>query len=224
MQGFYLINKPAGPTSHDVVDRLREITGEKTIGHAGTLDPQACGLLIIAVGREYTKQIAKFVGMDKEYEAEITFGKTSTTYDAEGKLTEVSGQAPSKEQIEQVLKSLEGEVMQTPPIFSAKRVKGKKAYQLAREGKPVDLEPVRVTIYYIKLIKYKYPKLEILTKVSSGTYIRALANEIGLTLNVGGYLTALKRTKVGEFYLKDAIDLDHITATEDLVKVKIEAP
>ena len=211
--GFLLINKPAGPTSHDIVDKVRKITGVKRVGHTGTLDPFAEGLLIILIGREATKKQIEFLKKDKEYIATLLLGAETDTYDKTGKIAnEYNDKLPIKEKIEEVLKKFEGEILQTPPIYSAKKIKGKKAYELAREGKKVDLKPVKVTIGAIKVISYKVPCLKFHVLCSVGTYIRSLSHDIGRELGCGGYLKKLIRTKSGKFELKDAIGLNKLTS------------
>lgn len=209
-----LINKKSDMTSHDVVDIVRKITGERRVGHTGTLDPFAEGLLIILVGREETRQQAKFLNMDKVYEATIVLGEERDTGDVTGKPVEsrIKNQESkiSKEKILGVLKKFEGEQMQMPSQFSAKKIKGKKAYELARKGENVELKPKKVKIHYIKLLDYKYPELKIETKVSSGTYIRALARDIGRTLSVGAYVSELKRTQIGKYKLKNAQTVEEV--------------
>ena len=207
MFGIFLIDKPAGMTSHDVVDFLRRVTGEKRIGHAGTLDPLATGLMIVAVGREYTKQLDRFLKLDKTYIATATLGANSTTYDSEGGLKEISKEVPEKKTIEKLVVEMVGKQTQMPPIFSAKKIKGKKAYELARAGKEVNLEPKNIEIYEARLIKYEYPEVVFEVKVSSGTYIRTLVHELGEDLGVGAYMTSLTRTRVGEYTFADAVEL-----------------
>jgi len=209
--GFILINKPTGPTSHDVVDALRKITGIRKIGHAGTLDPFASGLLILGVGRDATKKLSIFLKQDKEYIAKIKLGAVSTTYDPEGeiKLTQ-NAEAPGREDIKKVIKKFIGEIKQVPPAFSAKKVKGKKLYELARAGVEVKLKPVSLAVYNIELLNYDWPFLEIKIKCSSGTYIRSLARDIGESLGCGGYLEELCRIKIGEFFLSDALEIPQL--------------
>jgi tRNA pseudouridine55 synthase len=214
--GLFLINKPKGITSHDVVDYLRKVTG-----HAGTLDPMASGLMIVAIGREFTKQILKFSGLGKEYLADVTLGKNSTTHDAEGELTAVSDRELGIEEIKLVLENFIGWQEQTPPIFSAKKIKGKKAYDLAREGKKVELKSVVIEIKSINLINYQYPEIEFGVEVSAGTYIRSLAYDIGVKLKTGAYLSKLIRIKVGSYSLNRAIDLKDIKSPNDLEGVRI---
>jgi tRNA pseudouridine55 synthase len=220
LDGILLIDKPAGWTSHDVVAKIRSLlkkeTGQKVkVGHAGTLDPAAMGLLVILVG-SYCKRAGEFSKLDKTYEAELILGKVSTTGDSEGEITEKSAKKPSKEAIEQVLNGFTGEIQQTPHKFSAMKVGGQRAYKLARAGKEVVLEPRKVTIHGIEDVKYIYPKLNFTTEVSSGTYIRSLAEDIGEKLGTGAYLSALRRTKIGNFDIKDSktltgIEIDKLT-------------
>lgn len=218
MEGILLVDKPAGWTSHDVVAKVRSILrqGLKTtnyklktpkVGHTGTLDPMATGLLVLLLG-SYTKRAAHFSKLDKTYEAEITLGATSTTGDAEGEISpkpQADILKPKKEEIEQVLKSFVGEIEQAPHAYSAVKVGGQRAYALARAGKKVQLEPRKVTVKRLGVKEYKYPKLKIVTEVSSGTYIRSLAEDIGEKLGTGAYLSALRRTQVGPFNIKDAL-------------------
>jgi tRNA pseudouridine55 synthase len=220
LDGILLIDKPAGWTSHDVVAKIRSLlkkeTGQKVkVGHAGTLDPAAMGLLVILVG-SYCKRAGEFSKLDKTYEAELILGKVSTTGDSEGEITEKSAKKPSKEAIEQVLNGFTGEIQQTPHKFSAMKVGGQRAYKLARADKEVVLEPRKVTIHGIEDVKYIYPKLNFTTEVSSGTYIRSLAEDIGEKLGTGAYLSALRRTKIGNFDIKDSktltgIEIDKLT-------------
>jgi tRNA pseudouridine55 synthase len=211
--GFLLVDKPEGMTSHDVVDYLRRITKIKKIGHAGTLDPIATGLLILGIGREATKKLSEFQKLDKEYIAKIKLGVKSDTFDKEGKIEKVQFEKiPKREEIEEVLKSFCGEILQTPPPYSAKKIKGKKAYELARKGIEVKLSPVNVKIYQIEILNYSFPYLEIKVSCSSGTYIRSLANDIGEKLKVGGLIEGLRRTKIGNFKVENAQKLSQINS------------
>lgn len=211
--GFLLVEKPEGISSHDVIDYLRKVTEIKKIGHAGTLDPIATGLLIVGVGREATKQISRFLKMDKEYEAVIRLGAVSDTFDREGKIEQKAiSEIPSRERIEKAVKNFIGRHKQTPPVFSAKKIKGKKLYELARKGEKPTPRPVEVEIYDIQILNYKWPLLEIKVHCSSGTYIRSLAYDIGEKLGVGGYLENLTRTRIGNFKLEKAKDLKEITS------------
>ena len=209
-RGIYNIYKPPGPTSHDMIDRVRELSGEKRVGHAGTLDPFAEGVLIVAVGREYTRQLGGFLKQDKTYRAIIRLGAESDTGDPTGKVINTQGwtlrvDKPNRKQIQEVLKKFKGEIAQVPPAFSAIKIKGRKAYELARKGIAPDLKPRRIKIYSIKILKYRWPHLEIETKVSSGTYIRSLAKDIGQALQTGGYLEKLVRTKIGRFDINKSL-------------------
>lgn len=206
------INKPKGITSHDVVDEVRKATGERRVGHAGTLDPFATGVLVVAVGREDTKKLGKITkDTKKEYTATLALGKTSTTGDPEGIIVPVENlkrlSFPHLNRVKDVLKEFVGEIEQTPPPYSAVKVKGVPAYKLARKGKNVKLPARKVNIYKIELIKYSPPFLEIRVVCSAGTYIRSLAKDIGEKLDVGAYLTELKRTQVGNFKIEDSIPL-----------------
>ncbi|MFH0928608.1 MAG: tRNA pseudouridine(55) synthase TruB [bacterium] len=230
MPGFLLITKPPGPTSFDVVAKIRRLTGEKRVGHAGTLDPFASGLLIVAVGRDYTKQLSDFVGLDKEYEAEICLGATSTTGDPEGIIIKTNSMivtpAPepgsmdergsrvkpgmTTQEIEKVLRSFIGPQLQTPPMYSAKKVAGQKLYSLARKGVVIERKPVSITIHAIELLNYSWPLLTIKARVSSGTYLRTLGEDIGRALGTGAYLTKLRRTSIGPYRIEQALNFSEL--------------
>lgn len=214
--GILLVDKPAGWTSFDVCAKIRgqiraEYTarGEKPtkrqlkVGHAGTLDPFATGLLIILLG-DATSRASEFLKLDKVYEATVELGKTSTTGDPEGELTEVNTTQPTREEIEQVLEQFRGEITQRPPAFSAIKINGQRAYKLARAGKEVVIPERTVTIYELETTDYLYPNLKIRARVSSGTYIRTLAEDIGKALGVGAYCSELRRTHVGQWDIAEA--------------------
>lgn len=209
MNGYLLIDKPKGWTSFDVVAKVRSLarqaTGNKKIkvGHAGTLDPMATGLLIVLVGSA-TKEQDSFMKQDKVYQAEITLGYKSDTYDAEGQLAHVSDEILDTKVISDAVRSFVGDIEQIPPAYSAIKIKGKKAYELARKGVTPEIKPRKVTIYSIDDIKYEYPKLGFDVHVSSGTYVRSLANDIGTKVNLGAYLSSLRRTKIGDYKIADA--------------------
>lgn len=208
-----LIDKPKGITSHDVIDRVRRITGERRVGHAGTLDPNATGLLIVGVGREDTKKLGEITkNTNKTYEAEIFLGEERDTDDIEGKVVNTGSEItqPTESDIKRVLKDFTGELSQVPPAYSAIKIKGRKSYDLARKGKEVKLEPRKVTVHSIELKDYRYPILYIVCEVSSGTYIRSLARDIGRSLGTYGYLKELRRTKVGEFSVEKAQSLQQL--------------
>lgn len=203
MIGFLLIDKPATWTSHDVVGYLRKVTKIKKIGHAGTLDPFATGLLIVGIGRAATKRLDEFKGMPKTYEAEIVFGATSDTFDKDGVLVkQTSATLPSKKEIDLVLLQFVGKQLQTPPMFSAKKIKGKKLYELARKGIEVEREPNEITIYTIKRIKKWRNSIHIQVTCSTGTYIRTLVHDIGQQLGCGAYCKELRRTAIGDYSVK----------------------
>ncbi len=210
--GMVLINKPVGPTSHDIVARVRKLTGIKRVGHAGTLDPFADGLLIILIGREWTRRQAEFLNLSKTYETTIILGATSDTDDLTGKITSLSATTEndvvSLLDIKKVLTSFIGQFDQMPPAYSAKKIKGKKAYELAREGIQPELKPKKITIHSLELLSYTWPRLSFRVTVSSGTYIRALARDIGNHLTCGAYCETLTRTAIGDYALADAYTLE----------------
>ncbi len=210
--GFIIINKSSGPTSHDVVNQLRRITGIRKIGHAGTLDPFASGVLVCAIGRETTKQISLYIKSDKEYKAEIFLGAVSDTYDRTGKIKErdVRNSILIKD-VKKILEKFIGSQKQVPPMYSAVKRGGKKLYELARQGIEVERGFSEIEIYSIKLIKYEWPILKINIKCSTGTYIRSLAYDMGEELGCGAYLNELKRTAVGDFNIKDAVSIKDLT-------------
>ena len=210
--GILLCDKPFGQTSHDVVDSLRKLLGQKKIGHTGTLDPRAAGLMVICLGT--ATKIARFItDVDKTYEAEITLGQRSSTYDAEG----ISPETPfekvpelNESEIVSVLSSFKGAIKQKVPIFSAVKVNGQRLYKSARKGESVDT-PVRdVFVDSIKLIDFKLPKMSLEISCSKGTYIRTIANDIGENIGCGAYLSGLKRTRVGNYSLADALSLKEV--------------
>lgn len=207
--GFLNIYKPKGITSFDVIFKLRKILQIKKMGHTGTLDPLAEGVLIVALS-EATKIIEFMMQHDKAYSAEIILGSESTTYDAEGELKKVSSQKPDLDEVQDVIKTFEGEIDQVPPIYSALKINGKKAYELAREGKKIEMKSRKVNIKDIELIDYNYPAFNIDVECSSGTYIRSLAHDIGKKLGTGAYLNKLLRTKVGHFLLEGSVSLEDL--------------
>ena len=211
-----LIDKPAGMTSFGVVARIRRKLSEKAehrvkVGHTGTLDPFATGLMVILAGKK-TKIAGDYSKLDKVYVATIKLGVTSTTGDPEGVITKkISSRSgfcvPDQELIEQILRSFVGEITQTPPIYSAIKINGERAYKLARKGRTPKIPDRKVIIYELELVSYSYPDLVIRAHVSSGTYIRTLAEDIGKKLEIGAYTTELRRTKVGDFDIKNALSL-----------------
>lgn len=215
-EDILLVDKPAGWTSFDVVAKIRSgiravyrAHGEKPtkrqlrVGHAGTLDPFATGLLIVLRG-DSCKRAGEFLKLDKVYEATIHLGKTSTTGDPEGELTDISDYPPSLQEVSDVLARFTGTIMQTPPAYSAIKINGRRAYQLAREGKEVAVPEREVIIYSLELIEYTYPEIRVRAHVGSGTYIRSLAEDIGTALGTGAYCAELRRTMVGKWQLDQA--------------------
>lgn len=221
--GFLLLDKPIDWTSFDVIAKLRSITGIKKIGHSGTLDPLATGLLIIAIGRDATKNINNFIKLDKTYFATIKLGCVSDTFDLYGTLHNfedsfikqnnyiVSTKIPTLQEIQNALLNFIGEIKQIPPMYSAKKINGQKLYELARKGIIIKREPSLIKIYSINLIDYNYPEFKIEVSCSSGTYIRSLANDIGQILKTGAYITQLRRTKINTFDVSQSITIDKIT-------------
>lgn len=207
-----LIDKPAGITSHDVVDRVRKIFNTRRVGHAGTLDPFATGLLIVGVGAA-TKDLTALVGLDKTYEATARLGATSSTFDPEGTITESVGiREVSLDDVEKTLTHFRGGYEQKAPLHSAKKIGGKKLYELARKGTATEeMRPSKhVTISELVVTRYEWPGLTFRVASSSGTYIRSLADDIGRELGVGAYLTGLRRTRIGTYRIEDATTLDNL--------------
>jgi tRNA pseudouridine55 synthase len=216
--GFLNVYKPVGMTSHDIVAILRKLTKVKQIGHTGTLDPFAQGVLPIAIGK--ATRLIEYLDDEKEYLAEISFGKSTNTYDCDGEVTYETGLKIIQEELLEGLKSFEGEILQTPPIYSALKVKGKKLYEYAREGKEVEIEARKIFIERIELQSFdeKSQKAEVLIKCSKGTYIRSIAHDLGQNLGCGAYLSKLIRTQAGKFFIEDAVLLEDIKTIEDIKK------
>lgn len=215
--GLVLIDKPTDMTSHDVVNIARRAFHTRKVGHAGTLDPFATGLLILGINKG-TKKLTSLVGLDKCYEAEMLLGISSTTDDIEGEKTEAAiTPIPTREELDVVLDCFRGGYAQTAPFFSAKKINGKKLYELARKGKTEGVErPVKeVKIYKLTIEEYAFPKLRFSVHCSSGTYIRAIARDIGEALGGGGYLTALRRTSIGDYHVQNAMTIDALKALRD---------
>ncbi len=210
-QGILLIDKPQGLTSFGVVARIRRVLSEQfgrkiKVGHTGTLDPFATGLMILVI-RPTCKQAQLYTKLDKSYQTKIILGKTSSTGDVEGRITYQSKIRPSRATIEASLEQFKGQIWQTPPIFSAIKIGGKRAYKLAREGRQVEIPKRQVTIYDLEIINYNYPILEIKVSVSSGTYIRSLASDIGKVLGTGAYCQSLRRLSIDQYQVAEAIKL-----------------
>jgi len=210
MKNIIAIWKPKGPTSHDMVYKVRKITGEKKVGHAGTLDPLAEGILVMGITRDGTKQLSELVKKEKEYLATVKLGEVSTTDDDEGEKSTTSDRRPSREEVEEILPKFTGKIMQVPPVFSAIKVSGKRAYDEARKGKEIELEPREILIKEIELIKYEYPLVELRIVTGPGAYIRSIARDLGQELQAGGYLANLIRTRVGDFSKNEAFTLEEL--------------
>ena len=220
MDGLLLIDKPAKWTSFDVVNKVRRVvestctdrTGRKRfpVGHTGTLDPLATGLLVLLLG-SYTKKATELMKLDKAYDVTMRLGMTSTTGDEEGEKQSRSEERPSEEAVLAALAAFTGPLMQTPSAFSAVKVQGRRAYELAHKGQKPELQPRPIHIYSLQFDSYEYPYVQFTAHVSSGTYIRVLVEDIGEKVGVGGYMSALRRTEVGPFKLEDAIRLEEFT-------------
>ncbi len=209
--GLILIDKPIGPTSHDVVAKARRALREKRIGHVGTLDPLATGLLGLLIGAA-TRLSEYLIEKDKHYRAVVRFGRATTTYDAEGETTLETGRVPEPEALEQALAGFRGPVLQRPPAFSAIKRDGQRAYALARKGEDVVLEPRPVVIHALTLVAWDAPEAVLDVHCSAGTYIRSLAHDLGQTLGVGAHLSGLRRTAVGPWTIEQACSLADLEA------------
>ena len=222
-EGIFLIDKPTGLTSHDVVDIVRKKLAVQRVGHTGTLDPLATGLLIILVGRQHTKRQDEFLKQDKQYQVTIKLGVETDSYDSDGQMVKTAPlsilKKITKQDVLLALKKFEGEIDQTVPSFSAVKIKGKKLYQLARQKKTIAKLPVRtVTITRLELLSFddKTPEVELLVDCTSGTYIRSLAHDLGNALGVGGHVTKLRRTKIGQLSVKQATSPQDISKTSSI--------
>lgn len=215
--GFLNIYKPVGMTSHDVVSVLRRVTKIKQIGHTGTLDPFAEGVLPICIGK--ATRLIEYLQDDKEYLATVQFGAATNTFDLDGEKVFTSDKKVSRDDIKEGLKSFEGEILQFPPIFSAIKVKGKKLYEYARKGEEVEIQPRKVVIENIELKNFdeELQQAQILLKCSKGTYIRSIANDLGKNLGCGGYLIKLIRTQAGKFRIENSVQLDGIDVESNLI-------
>lgn len=208
-EGILLLDKPRGKTSFYLVMILRKLLGVQKIGHAGTLDPLATGLMVMLVGKNYTRRSSEFTGHNKEYKTRIQLGLTTDSYDLDGTILSTSPLIPSLDDVEKAIAEFQGTTLQTPPMFSAKKVNGQKLCDLARKGTFFERAPTPVTMK-ISILEYSYPYLNLAVTCSSGTYIRSLAHDIGLTLGCGGAIAALVRTKSGSFVLEDCLGIETI--------------
>lgn len=215
MNGILLVNKSKNKTSFSLVSLLRKLIKIKKIGHAGTLDPFASGLMIMLIGREYTQKSILFTNQSKTYYCKIHLGFSTKSFDSETELKHISDKIPTLAEIKEALTHFQGKIKQIPPMFSAKKIKGQRLYTLARKNIEIERKPIQVEIS-TQLIKYTYPYLELNINCSKGTYIRSIANDIGINLCCGAYLHTLIRTRCGSFYLKDAINQENINKNTNL--------
>src|SRR5512140_3242349 len=206
ISGVLVVDKPVGLTSHDVVQIIRKGTNIRRAGHTGTLDPRASGVLVILIGPAV--RLSEYVSAsDKRYQAIVRLGASTDTYDADGRATSQAQVNITEEQFEAALKQFIGEIEQVPPPYSAVKVKGRKAYEMAREGEEIDLQPRKIKVYNLELLEWAPPEAVIDVYCSSGTYVRSLAHDLGNVLGCGAHLVGLRRTKSGRFTLRDAVPL-----------------
>ena len=206
ISGVLVVDKPVGLTSHDVVQVIRKGTNIRRAGHTGTLDPRASGVLVILIGPAV--RLSEYVSAsDKRYQAILRLGTSTDTYDADGTVVSTSPVTITEQQFEEALKTFIGEIEQVPPPYSAVRVKGRKAYEMAREGEEIDLAPRKIQVYTLELLEWAPPEAVIDVYCSSGTYVRSLAHDLGEKLGCGAHLIGLRRTKSGRFTLRDAVPL-----------------
>lgn len=205
IQGILLVNKPKGKTAFSLVACLRRILGVKKIGHAGTLDPFATGVMVMLVGKSFTRLSDSFLGADKEYIGRVHLGITTDTFDCDGQITNQSDIIPTREMLDEAILHFQGEIEQIPPMYSAKKQNGKKLYELARQGKTVERAPVKIKLQ-TRILGYEYPFVDIAVSCSKGTYIRSIAFDFGVKLGCGGHLVALERVRSGAFRIEDCYD------------------
>jgi tRNA pseudouridine55 synthase len=210
VSGVLVVDKPVGMTSHDVVQIIRRGTGIRRAGHTGTLDPRASGVLVVLIGPAV--RLSEYVSAsDKRYQATLRLGSTTDTFDAEGRITSsASVESITEDQFSKVLTQFVGEIQQVPPPFSAIKIQGRKAYEMAREGEEVELTPRTIHVYSLDLLEWDPPEAVIDVFCSSGTYVRSLANDLGAALGCGAHLIGLRRTKSGRFTLRDAVPLQRL--------------
>jgi tRNA pseudouridine55 synthase len=208
MDRMFLVDKPKGLTSSRVVERIKKKFNVKA-GHTGTLDPLATGLLVVLTDK-FTKNASSFLKLDKAYEVKAVLGIKTDTFDCEGTVLQRCDKEVTREQLEKILKEFYGDIWQTPPIYSAKKITGRKAYQLARKGISVDIPPKKVSIYSLELLEFQFPYFTIACEVSSGFYVRSLAQDIGEKLGVGATVVDVRRTRVGPYRVEQAKRLEEI--------------
>ena len=213
MEGILLVDKPKGWTSFDVVAKVRSLVSKEMglkpknvkVGHTGTLDPIATGMVIVLVGKKYTKMAEGLTKKDKVYEVEFILGETSSSYDTETEVTKISDRVPERNELKEAIEKFKGDIMQIPPAFSAIKLNGVRSYDLARRGKEVELEPRKGKIISSELLSYEYPIVKMRLDVSSGTYVRSYVRDIGETMKVGAVMSNLRRTSIGSIKLDDKI-------------------
>lgn len=203
--GILLVDKPKGKTSFSLVRALRKILGVKKIGHTGTLDPFATGVMVLLIGKKFTRQSDNFLSQDKEYSTTLMLGVSTDTYDCDGQITKQSDLIPNQDEIDKAIQSFQGTIEQIPPMFSAKKVNGKKLYELARQGKEIERKAATVQIE-TTIIDYTYPHLKLKIKCSKGTYIRSVAHDLGEQLGCGAHLIQLERIRSGQFHIDDCVN------------------
>jgi tRNA pseudouridine55 synthase len=223
VSGVLVVDKPAGMTSHDVVARVRRLSGERAVGHLGTLDPMATGVLPLVLGR-MTRLAQFYLAAEKSYEGDIRFGFATTTYDAEGEpLGEARPVGLTLEQVRAAAARFRGSIPQMPPPFSAKKIGGVPAYKLARRNKEVELKPIQVEIREFEILSLNGDRAAFRARVASGTYLRSVAHDLGQLLGVGAHLAVLKRTAVGEFGLAESHPLEELEAVRDIASLCVHA-
>ncbi len=208
-EGILLVDKPRGKTSFSLVTALRRLTRIEKIGHAGTLDPFATGLMVMLIGKNFTRLSQDYLCQDKEYECKMLLGVSTDSYDCDGQTTATSPLIPTLAEIEKALLSFQGTLEQVPPMFSAKKIGGKKLYELARKGIEIERKPVSVTIK-TTLLDYSYPYLSLNVACTKGTYVRSIAHDLGNLLGCGAHLSELRRIRSGSFHIKDSINGIHL--------------
>ena len=214
IEGFIALDKPRGPTSHAIIHDLKKRFGLPKIGHAGTLDPMATGLLLLCIG-EATKFSRFLIEADKAYVAELILGESTDTYDSEGQITEKKSiKGITNDSVEMALSKLRGTILQKPPMFSAKKIKGRRLYELARQGKEIEREELPVYVYKNKLLEFEGSRISLEIECSKGTYIRSIAHDLGKNLGCGAHLGGLRRTKVGKFSERDMVTPDVLSHSE----------
>lgn len=220
-EGILLVDKPKGLTSFRLVQILRKRFHVQKIGHAGTLDPFATGVMVMLVGRNFTRLSNDFLNSDKEYLAEVYFGKTTDTFDIDGVVLKESSFVPSLEQVQEALLQFQGEIMQVPPMYSAKKVAGKRLYELARKGIDIKREALKITCH-VTLLRYEYPYLELRIACSKGTYIRSIAHDLGEYLGCGAHLSNLKRVRCGKFHIENCVSAEDFSSPSFDLKSKLK--